>query len=283
MSDAIAALSAELAADPASLAFLPLGEALRQRGQLDAALAIAQRGLERHPHLADAHDLLARVQADRGALEEAADEWDMVARLSPGHPGALKGLGFVRFRQGRLAEAEQYLTAAAAVDPTDDRNLSALAYVRAQRVASGEAPAARATPLESLGATPPGQAAAGDAARELFADLTEDGAGLALLIGGDGLVLAGETVTHEGRDVSAEIGAAMSGVGDEAQRAMRHLGLGPWTGILVETTRATVAMAPAPDHGLVLVAVARSAPLGFVRRLLARASGAAARFLGEGA
>ena len=37
MSDDIRALTAQLAADPASLVFLPLGEALRRRGQLDSA------------------------------------------------------------------------------------------------------------------------------------------------------------------------------------------------------------------------------------------------------
>ncbi len=274
MSDDIATLSALLAADPASLVFLELGETLRQRAQLEAALTIARRGLERHPHLADAHDLLARVHADRGELEPAFDEWDMVARLSPAHPGALKGMGYVRFQQGRLGEAEQYLAAAAAVDPADERNLSALAYVRAQRGASAQGNAGVVAPSDD--------GMAGDPARALFADISADGAGIVILIGADGLVLAGESVTHEGRDVAAEVGAAMSGVGDEAGRAMRHLDLGAWTSIVFETDRATVALAPAPADGLVLVAAARSTPLGFVRRMLERAIAASRAFLGGG-
>lgn len=275
MSDDIATLSALLAADPASLVFLELGEVLRQRAQLDAALTIARRGLERHPHLADAHDLLARVHADRGELEPAFDEWDMVARLSPAHPGALKGMGYVRFQQGRLGEAEQYLAAAAAVDPADERNLSALAYVRAQRGASAQGNGG----VVATG----GEAGTADPSRALFADLSADGAGIVILIGADGLVLAGESVTHEGRDVAAEVGAAMSGVGDEAGRSMRHLGLGAWTSIVFETDRATVALAPAPADGLVLVAAARTTPLGFVRRMLERALTASRAFLGGGA
>jgi len=270
VSDDIATASALLAADPGSLAFLDLGEALRQRGQLDAALTIARRGLERHPHLADAHDLLARVHSDREELEAAFDEWDMVARLAPTHPGALKGMGYVRFQQGRMGEAEQYLAAAAAVDPADERNLSALAYVRAQRGASGQG---------NGGVVSADAPDSGDPARTLFADLSAEGAGIVILIDANGLVLAGESVTHDGRDVAAEVGAAMSGIGEEAGRAMRHLGLGAWTSVVFETDRASVALAPAPGDGLVLLAASRTTPLGFVRRMLARALAASHAFL----
>ena len=52
MADDVRRWSEELARDPSSLVFLQLGEALRKQGQLDLALRIALRGLERHP-LAD--------------------------------------------------------------------------------------------------------------------------------------------------------------------------------------------------------------------------------------
>src|SRR4051812_37079312 len=139
MADDVSRLSDELARDPSSLAFLPLGEALRRRGQLDLALRVAVRGLERHPHLADGHDLLARIAADRGELQRAFDEWDMVLRLSAGHAGALRGMGFVCFQQGRLDEAERYLDAATAANPADEGIAQALVTVRAAR--HREAPA----------------------------------------------------------------------------------------------------------------------------------------------
>src|SRR5256885_3893482 len=47
-------------------------------------------GLERHPHLADAHDLYARILADKHDFERAFDEWDMALRVAPDHVGALK-------------------------------------------------------------------------------------------------------------------------------------------------------------------------------------------------
>src|SRR6185295_1801977 len=109
MIDEVHLWSDELTRDPSSLVFLPLAETLRRQGQLDLARKVAVRGLERHPHNPDAHDQLARIQADRGDLQSAFDEWDMVLRLVPGHLGAVKGMAFVRFQQGRLDEAEQLL------------------------------------------------------------------------------------------------------------------------------------------------------------------------------
>jgi hypothetical protein len=58
MPDDIRAMTAELAADPASLVFLDLAEALRRRGQLDAAQKVTRTGLARYPELAAAHDPL---------------------------------------------------------------------------------------------------------------------------------------------------------------------------------------------------------------------------------
>src|SRR5436309_2251305 len=88
MADDVRRWSEELARDPTSLVFLQLGETLRRQAQLDLALKIATRGLERHSHNADAHDLLARIAVDRGELQRAFDEWDMVLGITPGHLGA---------------------------------------------------------------------------------------------------------------------------------------------------------------------------------------------------
>ena len=134
MSDDVRRMSDALAQDPGSRVFVPLGEALRRQGQRDLALKVALKGLERHPHLADAHDLLARLYADDGDIERAFDEWDMVLRLSPGHLGALKGMGFICFHRERFVDAERYLAAAAASDPSDAAVASALAHLRTAQV-----------------------------------------------------------------------------------------------------------------------------------------------------
>src|SRR4051812_10457599 len=130
MSDDIRGWSDTLARDPSSVVFLQLGEALRRQGQRDVALQVALRGLERHPHLAEAHDLLARIAADEGDLQRAFDEWDMVLRLAPRTASALKGMGFVRYRQGELVEAERYLADALEADGEDASIAAALRHVR---------------------------------------------------------------------------------------------------------------------------------------------------------
>ncbi len=278
MADEIRILSDELARDPASMAFIALAEALRRRGQIDLALKVALRGLERHPHNADAHDLLARVAVDRGDLQRAFDEWDMVLRLAPAHIGARKGMGFVCFQQGRIEEAERYLGEAASADPDDQTIATALANIRAgadggpapgmdmpfpsthgwnNGVGGNAATNAPAGPLPPVRTSP----------KTLFADLIGDAEQTVLLLDADGLVLAGLYVDPDGRDVAEEIGAQLSGVSEEARRAMRHLGLGNWQSITFETEAAVIAMAPAPRDALLLVAASREQPLGLVSRL----------------
>jgi predicted regulator of Ras-like GTPase activity (Roadblock/LC7/MglB family) len=277
MSDDVSRLSDELARDPASRVFVPLGEALRRQGQLDVALKVTMRGLERHPHFADGHDLLARISVDRGDLERAFDEWDMVLRLAPGHAGALRGMGFICFQQGRLPEAERYLGAAAAAGDGDEGVALALANVRAAQQAAGDASAAPAVDARGEVRLPPGTT---HDARFLFADVLSDAEQTALLLDRDGLVLAGAYVAYDGRDVAQEVGAELSGVTDAARRTTRHLALGDWTSIVFETEVAVVAMAPSAGDGLLVLATSRTTPLGLVRRLLDRCSERARRWLG---
>lgn len=316
MVDEIRRLSDELARDPTSMAFLPLAEALRRKGQPELALKVAVRGLERHPHNPDAHDLLARIAVDRGELQRAFDEWDMVLRFAPSHIGARKGMGFVCFQQGRVTEAERYLSEAAAADPDDQSIATALANIRAG--SAGQAPTAQAMPAPataapgasaaSRGMLPPSPAStpapspdafrpATNAAhvsvqspvpplprpspRMLFADLIGDAEQTVLLLDADGFVLAGLYVDADGSDVAEEIGAQLSGVSEEARRAMRHLGLGDWQAITFETEAAVIAMAPGPRDALLLVAAARERPLGLVARLRDQALRRAAEWMGD--
>ena len=94
-----------------------------------------------------------------------------------------------------------------------------------------------------------------------------------------GLVMAGVYPTADGGDASQEIGAELRGVSDEVERAMRHLSLGAWTSISFETEAGTVAMAPAAEGGLVLLAADPALPQGLVRRVLDQCGELAASWL----
>ena len=266
MIDDIRRWSDELARDPSSLVFLQLGEALRRQGQVDIALKIALRGLERHPRHVAAHDLVARIAVDRRDFVRAVEEWENVLRLQPDHLGAMKGLGYICFRQGRLDDAERFLARAA-----DGGAGAAVANaLQAVRRSSDEVE----TPWVAPDANDPNDP------QRLFADLLVDDGQTALLLDANGYVLGGIYVDPDGTDVSQDIGAQLSGISEEVLRAMRHLDIGEWHSITFETRAAVVAMAPEADGALVVVAASRATPLGLLRRLLDRCVERAARWLG---
>lgn len=269
MADEIRLWSDELARDPASLVFIPLAETLRRQGQLDVARKIVARGIERHPNNAEARDLLARIHADRGDLDGAYEEWNMLLALMPGHAAALKGMAFVRFQQGHFAEAEQLLTEAHGHEGSADLQ-QAIETVRRSSVTIAPVPGVTAempVPDDAPGMdSDPAQLFAG-----VLGGRDEHAA---MLLDADGLVLAGSYVAADGRDVAQEVGASLSGVSDEAFRATRHLGIGSWRSIVFETEGAVVALAPAPANeaadGLLVLAATPTTPLGLLRRVLDR-------------
>lgn len=280
--DDIRAMSDALAADPSSQVFLALGEALRRRGDLAHAWRVASRGVERHGQLAAAHDLLGRVAADLAEWDRAENAWETALRLDPTDFGPHKGLGFLRYQQGRHDEAMRHLTAARDADPEDRALGAALTAVRLAMQSTSQAPppaapAASVAPIHPFGDAPPAVESA-----HLFDAALQGTSQVALLLDGDGLVAAGQYLTGDGEDLGAAIGAQLSGVSDEAERAMRHFGLGRWTRIVFETEAAVVAMAPAGE-GMLLVAAPREVPLGFLRRTLESSLRIAQRFLGGGA
>jgi len=271
MSDDIRRWSDELARDPSSLVFLQLGEALRKQGQLEVALKIALRGLDRHQRNVAAHDLVARIAVDRRDFSRAFVEWELVLKIQPDHVGAMKGLGYLCFHQGRLEEAEQYLNKAAASGGGGDVR-HALRMVR-------RTPASTAVPTVEATASKPAPA---DDPQYLFADQLLDEGQTALLLDTNGFVLAGVYLDVDGKNVSADIGAQLSGISEEVRRSTRHLDIGEWKAITFETHAAVIAMAPVANDNLMVIAASRATPLGLLRRLLERSSAFALEWLAGG-
>jgi predicted regulator of Ras-like GTPase activity (Roadblock/LC7/MglB family) len=274
----IQAWKAELARDGSSLVFISLADALRRMRRFDEARRYALQGLEHHPHLPAAHDALARVMADVGDDTHARDEWEFALRLDPGHQASLRGLGFLAFKRRDLASAEQYLARALQAQPADDGLATALRRVRAEL--RGSDPVNEKAQVRTEPSPPRKQPSAADEAHLLFATLLGDGDRTALLLDRDGLVLAGTYVDASGREVADEVGAHLSGLADEANRALKHLGLGAWQSLLVESQHATVALAPGLEGAVVLVAAARDTQVGLVRRLLTQARQRAMTWMG---
>src|SRR5256886_12939911 len=271
MADDVKKLSAELAQDPDSLVFLRLAELLRHKGQLDAAHRVALTGLERHPHLADAHDLYARILADKHDFERAFDEWDMALRIAPDHVGALKGLAFLYFKVGDVQQAAAHLEAARRVAPDDPGITQALALAHGgegdQAPATGAAepmaPAPAAQPLEEA---------------RVFAGLEGAEEGL-LLLDPPGQGLGGALKDPAGRDVTDAVAAYLAGVSQEAGRTAELLGLGSWTGLAGEGPQRHAHLTPATASRLLVVARRPAVPVRMQGSSAPRAAQAGRRWL----
>jgi tetratricopeptide (TPR) repeat protein len=246
VTDDIRTLTARVAEEPSSLAFLELGEALRRRGQLEAAYKVARGGLARYPALADAHDLVARVLGDQGDLAGAFDAWVEALRFDPMRIGALKGIAFLYFRAGDVPAALEHLQRAAEIDPDDESIIQAIARIRQ---------AIQAEPQDRVGNpqgngygvhTPalPVSVPRAEAGQGAFRPGSDNGDHGSMLVDGNGLRLSGTVRSPAEEDVGDRVAAELAGVSKEAARTSRLLGLGTWQAIAVE----------APDWNLFLVA-----------------------------
>jgi tetratricopeptide (TPR) repeat protein len=258
----------------------PLAAAYREQGRHDAALRLAVRGLERHPGNVEAHHLLGLLYRDAGDELKAFDEWDIALALDADHAPARREIGLSAHRRGEWALAVRHLERALQHDAFDAEVRAALedAWTRSGGV---RAPAAAPAPTAPARAAAQGPVPAEPESEPdpLAALGRERGIVGAVLLDDQGFVLAGRMEVG-GTDRAAEVAAVLAGASAEAARALAHLGLGAWRGILVETPDAVVRLAPAGD-GMVAVAGRREVPTGWVLRVAGRAQGAALGVLGE--
>ena len=276
MTDDIRALTARMAEEPGSLAFLELAEALRRRGQLEAAFKVARGGLSRYPGLADAHDLMARVLSDQGDLAGAFDAWSSALQLDPMRTSALKGIAFLYFRAGDTAAALDHLQRAMDVDPDDPTIRQAFGRMAAAR----SAPAPAEAPSAPAPAPAPAPASAGPTS-SLF-DGVDGGEGGLLLIDGNGLRLGGELSSRDGEEAGDRVAAQLAGVSREAARATRLLGLGSWHAIAIECPDGHLVLAQPTADTVLLASRTPSVPIGRVGLLAERAARAARTWLEAG-
>jgi predicted regulator of Ras-like GTPase activity (Roadblock/LC7/MglB family) len=239
--DDIRSWSNELATDPQSLAFADLAEALRQQGDLETAERLAARGLERHPTHGPALNVLARIAEARGDLNAASAFWERSRLYNPTPTSGAANGGTPSPRTNGYAEAPTSL-------PT---RMTGAAYPTASYAAIPSFSASIATPATRQ-----------EVVRSLVADA-------------DGLLLASPQPSDD-MGVLEAMAAAVAGVGDDAARAMKHLNLGAWHALVLETAGDSLALAPAPAGSLTVLSVAPHVPIGRVRALLRVATARAA-------
>ncbi len=239
--DDIRRWSNELATDPQSLAFADLAEALRQQGDLETAERLAVRGLERHPTHGPALGVLARIAEARGDLNAAAAFWERARLYNPTPTSGAANGSVPSPRTNGHGDAPPQVTTRA----------TGAAYPTASYAAVPSFTVSLATPTSRP-----------EVVRSLVADA-------------DGLLLASPQPSDD-MSVLEAMAAAVAGVGDDAARAMKHLNLGAWHALVLETAGDSLALAPAPGGSLTVLSVAPHVPIGRVRALLRVATARAA-------
>jgi tetratricopeptide (TPR) repeat protein len=277
----IRTLTTRLAEEPGSLAFLELAEALRRRGQLEAAGKVARGGLSKYPGLADAHDLMARILSDQGDLAGAFDAWADALRIDPMRTGALKGIAFLYFRAGDADAAIEHLQRAAEADPDDESIAQALVKVRRESRSVSHRPVEPAPEPEA--ATDPASNPAPNPISQPtdpgspFADM--DGGRSLVLVDANGLRLAGSLPSPSGEETGDRVAAQLAGVSREAARATRLLGLGTWQSITLESSDGHFVLVRPTGETVLLAAREQSLPMARVVLLAERAARAAKQWL----
>lgn len=284
MTDDIRALTARLADEPGSLAFLELAEALRRRGQLDAAHKVARGGLTRYPGLADAHDLMARILSDQGDLAGAFDAWASALQIDPMRVSALKGIGFLYFRAGETPAALDHLQRALEVEPDDLSIRQAIGRIAAPTGERPSAPADARSGARTPSAAPLAPSAAPTPAESIAAgpfDAVDGGERGLLLVDASGLRLGGRLADGPADAAGDRVAAQLAGVSREAARATRLLGLGAWHTISAESPDGHVVLTPAGPDTVVVAAREPAIPMGRVALLAERAARSARAWLEE--
>ncbi len=247
-------LSAEVATNPNSTAFVELAAAYRERGDLQRALWLCLRGLQRHPTHVEAHYELGRIYEARGERELALDEWGIVRQLAPEHLRSRLDLIRLFLAERRFVDAEQELRAAEEFAPNDERLRGFWRELEIVREAGPE--------------SAPGA---------LFDRLLADHPGTrgVMVVDSNGGVVVGEIAGPGGDET---LGANLAGARKDAERVTSYLELGGLKRILLESESERLSLILL-DGDVLIVATGGDVPAGRAVQVEQRASQLAGPFL----
>jgi tetratricopeptide (TPR) repeat protein len=114
--------------------FAPLADAYRKNGDVDKAIEILDRGLEKMPHYASAHVILGKCYYDKGATERSKAEFRRVLELDGENLVALKFMGDILLAEDKRAEAAEFYRRILSIDATNTEVARALKEMEASFV-----------------------------------------------------------------------------------------------------------------------------------------------------
>jgi tetratricopeptide (TPR) repeat protein len=111
--------------------FAPLADAYRKNGDVDKAIEILDRGLEKMPQYASAHVILGKCYYDKGATERSKAEFRRVLELDGENLVALKFMGDILLAEDKRSEAAEFYRRILSIDATNAEVARALKEMEA--------------------------------------------------------------------------------------------------------------------------------------------------------
>lgn len=112
-------LEEKLQINPASLAFARLADFRRNAGNLDEAVDLCRKGIERYPEYVTGHLVMGRCLREQKKLDDAASSLTMACRLDRRNSAAIKMLADIFIEQGSPDKAGDLYALLARFDPYD--------------------------------------------------------------------------------------------------------------------------------------------------------------------
>ncbi len=123
---------AKLARDPRSLVFAQLADAYRKEGMLEEAVQICEEGLRHHPNYASAYLVLGRACEEKGDLVAASEAFQRVLELDSENVLAHRFLGQIAEARNEVPTALEAYRAALVLHPFDKEIRAAVERLEAQ-------------------------------------------------------------------------------------------------------------------------------------------------------
>jgi len=119
-------LQKKLDENPDSLAFAPLADAFRKQNNLEEALKVCKKGLEKHPTYTSAWVVLGRIYQAQHKVDDATSEFKKVLELDPDNLMAHSLLGSIFMGKGDYQAAIEEYQKVLTLNPDDDEAQSSL-------------------------------------------------------------------------------------------------------------------------------------------------------------
>jgi tetratricopeptide (TPR) repeat protein len=117
---------------PESRLFAPLADAYRKNGEIEEAIELCEKGLERFPDYVSARVILGKCFYDKGATERARGEFTRVLEADPDNMVARKYMGEILLAEDKKEEAADHFRHLLSIDPTNEEASKTLEEIESQ-------------------------------------------------------------------------------------------------------------------------------------------------------